>query len=67
MRDELIDYIDAITPETLDMQRLDAILNELTELDPIPPGTYKSVEESLQEFKETYAHLFHTTDDSGTE
>ena len=63
LRDELIDYIDTTPLETFDVQHVDAILNELAELNPIPPGTYKSAEESLKEFKENYAHLFRTTDD----
>ena len=58
LRDELMDFLDTMTEENFDVQSLDAILNELETLDPIPAGTVKSAEESLKEFREKHAHLF---------
>lgn len=67
LRDELADFLDEMTVENFDVQRLDAILNELEELDPTPPGTFKSVDESWREFRETYAHLFEAAETQAPE
>ena len=54
LHDELVDFMDTMTEKSFDEQRLNEILSELDELDPIPLGTFKSTEESLKEFWEKY-------------
>lgn len=53
--DELIDVLFAATEESADLQRMDEILAELDEIDPLPP--HRPVEELLAEFKARHEPL----------
>lgn len=54
--DALADFLHDTTEENFDEAKLDAILAELQEIDPMPPIT--DTEESLAKFHEMHKKLF---------
>ena len=58
LRQELADYLSEVSEMDLDARRLDALLDRLEALDPIPPGTFRDDETALREFHERMKQKF---------
>lgn len=54
--DELADFLDSVTEENFDVERLDALLNALDRVDPIPSQIIPPAEKSLQAFWERFTN-----------
>lgn len=63
LQDELADLLLQPSEEDIDSGRLDALLAELDEIDPVPEDEVLDTEESLKRFHKRYGPLFSTVEE----
>lgn len=66
LRDELVELLSQ-EAETIDSDRLDALLSALEEIDPAPKAGAADTEESLKRFHQRHASLFSTVEEPSAE
>lgn len=62
LQDQLADLLFQTTEETFDKEALDALLDALDEVDPLPEELIPDTEESLERFHERYAPVFESVE-----
>lgn len=67
LQDELADLLLQPSEEDIDSDKLDALLAELDEIDPVPEDEVLDTEESLKRFHKRYASLFSTVEEPSAE
>lgn len=67
LQDELADLLLQPSEEDIDSDKLDALLAELDEIDPVPEDEVLDTEESLKRFHKRYASLFSAVEEPSAE